>query len=59
MQADALVVLALMLGFMCMLMLGTWAHLEDETRAAIVQAKGQVLAGAGAAGALLLLLVAV
>jgi hypothetical protein len=58
MQADALMVMALMLGFMCMIMLGTWAHLEDETRAALVRAKGQVLAGAGAAGAVLFLLVA-
>ena len=59
MQADSLMVVALMLGLLTMFALGVWAHLEDETRAEIAQAKGPLLAGAGAAAGLLVLLIAV
>jgi len=59
MQADSLVVVALMLGLLSMFTLGLWAHLEDQTRAEIAQAKGPLLAGAGAAAGVLLLLIAI
>ena len=59
MQADSLVVVALMLGLLSMFALGVWAHLEDQTRAEISEAKGPLLAGAGAAAGVLLLLIAV
>jgi hypothetical protein len=56
MQADALAVLALMVGFALMLVVGVWAQLDDETRAAIGGPQGRLLAGiSAAAGALLLL----
>lgn len=58
MQADALAVLALMVGFALMLGVGVWAQLEDETRAAIGGPDGRLLAGVGAAAGALLLLAA-
>ena len=36
---------------------GVWARLDDETRAGIWRVKGRLLAGAGAAAGVLLLLV--
>lgn len=57
MQDDALAVLALMLWFLLMVGVGVWARLDDETRAGIWRVKGRLLAGAGAAAGVLLLLV--
>lgn len=59
MQADAWIVLALMLGLLAMIALGVWSQLEDDTRDDISEAKGPLLAGAGAAAGVLLLLIAV
>jgi hypothetical protein len=56
MQADSLAVLGLMLGFLGMVGVGLWVELDDETQAELARAKGRVLAGAGAAGAVLYLL---
>jgi hypothetical protein len=56
MQADSLTVLALMAGFVCMVALGSWVHLDDATRAEIHRSKGRLLAAAGAAGAVLAVL---
>ena len=56
MQADALAVLALMVGFVCMLAVGVWVRLDEDTQGEIARAKGKVLAGVGAAVGVLLLL---
>lgn len=56
MQADALAVLALMAGFLTMVAVGVWVRLEDDTQGEIVRAKGEILAGAGAAVGVLFLL---
>jgi len=57
MQGDALAVLALMAGFLTMVSVGVWVRLDDDTQGAIVRAKGRLLAGAGAAVGVLLLLI--
>jgi hypothetical protein len=57
MNGDSMAVLALMMGFLYMVSVGVWVRLEDDTRTAIYQAKGRVLAGIGAAAGVLLLLV--
>ena len=56
MQADALAVMALMGGFLTMVAVGVWVRLEDETQGEIARAKGEILAGAGAAVGVLFLL---
>jgi hypothetical protein len=56
MQADALAVLALMVGFLTMVAVGVWVRLEDDTQGEIARAKGEILAGAGAAVGVLFLL---
>lgn len=59
MQGDALAVVALMLGFVSMVVVGVWCGLSDETRDEIVRCRMPLLAGATAlAGVLLLLSVA-
>ena len=58
MQADALAVLALMVGFLCMVAVGVWVRLDDDTQGEIARAKGKLLAGAGAAVGVLVLLMA-
>jgi len=58
MQGDALAVLALMVGFLCMVAVGVWVHLDDDTQGEIARAKGKVLAGVGAAVGVLFLLMA-
>lgn len=56
MQADALAVMALMGGFLTMVAVGVWVRLEGETQGEIARAKGEILAGAGAAVGVLFLL---
>ena len=56
MQGDALAVLALMAGFLCMVTMGVWVRLDDDTQGAIARAKGKLLAVAGAAVGVLVLL---
>jgi hypothetical protein len=56
MQGDTLAVLALMAGFLSMVAVGVWVRLEDDTRVGIARAKGKLLAGAGAAVGVLVLL---
>jgi len=56
MQADALAVLALMVGFLCMVAVGVWVRLDDDTQGEIARAKGRLLAGAGAILGVLFLL---
>jgi len=56
MQGDALAVLALMVGFLCMVAVGVWVRLDDDTQGEIARAKGKLLAGAGAAVGVLVLL---
>jgi hypothetical protein len=56
MQADSIVVLALMLGLLCMVTMGIWVRLGDQTRAEVLCAKKQLLACAGAVGAAFYLL---
>ena len=56
MQADVLAVMALMAGFICMVAVGVWVRLDDETQTEIGRAKGRLIAGAGAAAGLLYLL---
>lgn len=58
MHADAWSVLALMAGFATMVGVGAWAHLDEETQADIARTKGRLLAGAGAAAGVLVLLAA-
>jgi hypothetical protein len=58
MKGDSLAVLALMLGFLYMVALGVWVHLDDDTRTVIARTKGQCAACAGAAAGVLLLLLA-
>ena len=58
MRGDAWMVLALMLGLLAMLGLGVWCQLEDDTRERLCEARGALLAGAGAAAGVLLVLVA-
>jgi hypothetical protein len=56
MQGDALAVLALMAGFLFMVAMGVWVRLDDDTQGEIARAKGKLLAGAGAAVGVLVLL---
>lgn len=56
MQGDALAVLALIAGFLTMVSVGVWVRLDDETRGGIARAKGKLLASAGAAVGVLVLL---
>jgi hypothetical protein len=56
MQGDALAVLALIAGFLTMVSVGVWVRLDDETQGAIARAKGQLIASAGAAVGVLVLL---
>ena len=56
MRGDALAVLALMVGFLCMVAVGVWVRLDDDTQGEIARAKGKLLAGAGAAVGVLVLL---
>jgi len=56
MQGDTLAVLALIAGFLTMVSVGVWVRLDDETQGAISRAKGKVLASAGAAVGVLVLL---
>ena len=58
MQGDALAVLALMAGFLFMVAMGVWVRLDDDTQGEIARAKGKLLAGAGAAVGVLVLLMA-
>ena len=58
MVGDGLAVIALMLGCATMIGVGVWAGLEDETRAAIAQARGWLLAGLGALSGVALLVAA-
>lgn len=57
MQADALAVLALFAGFLTMVSVGVWVRLDAETQAEIARAKAELLASAGAAVGLLVLLI--
>jgi hypothetical protein len=56
MRGDALAVLALMVGFLCMVAVGVWVRLDDDTQGEIARAKGRLLAGAGAILGVLFLL---
>jgi len=57
MQGDTLAVLALIAGFLTMVLVGIWVRLDDETQAEIARSKGGLLAGAGAAVGVLFLLI--
>jgi hypothetical protein len=57
MQGDALAVLALIAGFLTMVLVGVWVRLDEGTQAEIARAKGELLASAGAAVGVLFLVI--
>lgn len=59
MRGDALAVTALVLIVLSMFALGAWARLDDQTKEAIAEFEGPLLAGVGALAGMVLLLVAV